>query len=111
MISKEEVEEKLLKIFYDVKLDNYFKLYPTHANIVEFGETKDPDEFDDYFGIKEDELQIGMWANSYEHGVPYFAVIMVHGSAKHWGQDPLYKHMKLYILTHLILPLIMMFLV
>ena len=29
MVSKEEAEEKLLKIFFDVKLDSYFDLYPT----------------------------------------------------------------------------------
>lgn len=111
MISKEEAEEKLLKIFYDVKLDSYFNLYPTRADIDEFEKTKDPDEFDSWYCIKDDELLIGMWANSYEHGIPYFAVIMAIGSAKHWRQDPLYKHMKLYLLTHLILPLIFMFLV
>ncbi len=44
-------EEKLLKIFYDVKLDSYFDLYPTSANIKDFGETKDPDDLDDWFGI------------------------------------------------------------
>ena len=111
MISKEEAEEKLLKIFYDVKLDSYFDLYPTSASIDEFEETKDPDDLDDWYGIKDDKLLIGMWANSYEHGIPFFAVIMAHGSAKHWRQDPLYKHMKLYLITILILPLILAFLV
>ena len=111
MISKEEAEEKLLKIFYDVKLDSYFNLYPTSASIDEFEETKDPDDLDDWYGIKDDKLLIGMWANSYEHGIPFFAVIMAHGSAKHWRQDPLYKHMKLYLITILILPLILAFLV
>ena len=111
MISKEEAEEKLLKIFYDVKLDNYFNLYPTSASIDEFEETKDPDDLDDWYGIKDDKLLIGMWANSYEHRIPFFAVIMAHGSAKHWRQDPLYKHMKLYLITILILPLILAILV
>ena len=31
MISKEEAEEKLLKIYYDSKLDNCFKKNPTKA--------------------------------------------------------------------------------
>ena len=111
MISKEEAEEKLLKIFYDVKLDSYFDLYPTQAKIVDFEETKEPDDLDDWFGVKDDILQIGMWANSYEHGIPFFAVIMAHDSAKHWREDPLGKHMKLYIYSHLILPMILMTLV
>jgi len=111
MISKEEAEEKLLKIFYDVKLDSYFDLYPTSANIKDFGQTKDPDDLDDWFGITDDSLQIGMFANSYEHGVPFFAVIMAYDSAKFWRKDPLYKHMRLYIYSQLIFPIILMSLV
>ncbi|QEE14559.1 hypothetical protein DSAG12_00372 [Promethearchaeum syntrophicum] len=111
MVSKEEAEEKLLKIFYDVKLDSYFDLYPTSAKIVDFEETKDPDDLDDWFGIKDDTLNIGMFANSYEHGIPFFAVIMACDSAKYWREDSLRKRMKLYINSHLIIPLIFMTLV
>ncbi|QEE14561.1 hypothetical protein DSAG12_00374 [Promethearchaeum syntrophicum] len=111
MISKEEAEEKLLKIYYDAKLDSYFDLYPTSASIEEFGETKDSDEFDSWYCIEDDKLLIGMWANNYEHGIPYFAVIMAHGCAKNWREDPLAKHMKLYAYSHLIIPIILIFLV
>lgn len=106
MISKEEAEEKLLKIFYDVKLDSYFKKSPTNANIKDFEETKDPDDLDEWYGIKDDKLQIGMWANSYEHGIPYFAVNMAFDSAKIWQEDSLSRHMKLFSYLHLIIPLI-----
>ncbi len=103
MISKEEAEEKLLKIFYDVKLDRYYKKNPTHANIDIFEETKDPDHLDQLYRIKDDELVICMRANSYEHGISYTAVHMAHNSAIHWREDPLSKIKKLYYLFNLIL--------
>ena len=109
MISKEEAEEKLLKIFYDVKLDRYLKKNPTHANIDMFEETKDPSHLDHFYKVKGDELEIAMWANSYEHGIPYFAVKMSKKSAIHWGEDILYRNRKLYILFNSILPIISMF--
>jgi len=98
MISKLEAEEKLLKIFYDVKLDRYYKKNPTRANIDIFEETKDPDHLDQIYRIKEGELVICMRANSYEHGISYTAVHMAHNSAKHWSEDPLSKLLKLYYL-------------
>ena len=52
-----------------------------------------------------------MWTNSYEHGIPFFVVIMAFDSAKHWRKDPLFKHMKLYTISHLIIPMILMTLV
>ena len=108
MISKEEAEEKLLKIYYDVKLDTYFKKNPTRANIKDFDETKDPDDLDHWYGIKNDELLIGMFANSYEHGVPYIALQMAFDSAKMWREDFLSRHMKLFSFLHLIILLITM---
>jgi len=83
MISKEEAEEKLLKIFYDVKLDSVFKENPIKAKI-DFEETQDLDDLDQYFNIKDDVLQIGIRANSLEHGIPYSAVQMACDSAKEW---------------------------
>ncbi|MHA1623924.1 MAG: hypothetical protein ACTSWH_02215 [Promethearchaeota archaeon] len=108
MISKVEAEEKLLKIFYDVKLDRYYKKNPTRANIDIFEETKDPDHLDQLYRIKEGELVICMRANSYEHGISYTAVHMAHNNAKNWRDDPLNKLMTLYKLIHMILPLIIL---
>ena len=71
MISKEEAEGKLLKIYYDVKLDRYFKKNPTVAKIEVFEETKEPDEFDHFYGIKDDELKLGIWANNLENVQTY----------------------------------------
>ena len=109
MITKVEAEEKLLKIFYDVKLDSYLKKNPTHANIDQFEETKDPNHLEHFYKVKDDELVIAMWANSYEHGIPYFAVKMARESAIHWSEDILFKYMKLYILFNSILPLLSIF--
>ena len=110
MISKVEAEEKLLKIFYDVKLDSYLKKNPTHVNIDMFEETKDPNHLEHFYKVKDDELVIAMWANSYKHGIPFFAANMAHDSAIHWREDPLSKNMKLYLLFHFILPFIIIFL-
>jgi len=104
MISKEEAEEKLLKIFYDVKLDRHFKKKPTHANIDMFEETKDPEHLEHLYFIKGNELVIAMWVNSYEHGIPFFAVNMAFDSAKSWREDPFKKYIVIYILVSLILP-------
>ncbi|QEE14558.1 hypothetical protein DSAG12_00371 [Promethearchaeum syntrophicum] len=106
MISKEEAEEKLLKIYYDVKLDRYLKKRPSHANIDMFEETNIPDPEEHFYKVKDDELVIAMWANNYEHGIPYFAVNMAHDSALHWNEDIFSKYLKLYILFHTILPFI-----
>ena len=60
MISKEEAEKKLLKNFYDVKLDRIFKKNPTSAKI-EFEETKKLDDLDHYLNIKgEDYIKRGL---------------------------------------------------
>jgi len=105
MISKEEAEEKLLKIFYDVKLDVYFKKNPTRANIKDYEETKDPDDLDHWYGIKDDELLIGMWANNYEHGISYIAIQMAFDSAKMWREDFYCRHVNFFSCMHLIIPL------
>jgi len=105
MISKEEAEEKLLKIFYDSKLDNCFKKNPTKANIQDFEETKDPAEFDHWYDIKDDELKIGMWANNYENGINYVAVQMAFDSARMWKGDFLTKHINTFSCLSLIIPL------
>ena len=55
MLSKVEAEEKLLKIFYDVKLDSIFEENPISAKI-EFEETKKIDDLDDYFNFKDNVL-------------------------------------------------------
>ncbi len=110
MISKEEAEEKLLKIYYDVKLDRYFKKNPTHANIKDYEETKDPGDLDHWCGIKDDELLIGMWANNYEQGISYIAVQMAFDSAKTWHEDLICRHVKLFSYLHLIIPIITMIL-
>ena len=110
MISKEEAEEKLLKIFYDVKLDNYLKKKPTHAIIDMFEETKDPNHLEHFYKIKDDELVIAMWANNYGHGISFFAANMAHDSAIHWRDDIFSKYMKLFLIFHCILPFITMFL-
>ena len=109
MISKEEAEQKLLKIFYDVKLDSYLKKNPTHANIDMFEETIDPNPSEHFYKVKDDELVIAMWANSYEHGIPFFAVNMAHDSALHSRDDIFSKNLKLYLLLHCILPFITIF--
>jgi len=109
MLSKVEAEEKLLKIFYDVKLDSYLKKYPTHVNIDMFEETKDPNHLEHFYKVKDDELVIAMWANSYEHGIPFFAVNMAHDSAIHWREDTFSKYLYLFIIFHCILPFITLF--
>ena len=109
MISKLEAEEKLLKIFYDVKLDRYLKKNPTHANIEQFEETKDPNHLEHFYMVKGDELVIAMWANSYEHGIPFFAANMAHDSAIHWREDTFSKYLYLIFTFHCILPFISMF--
>ena len=108
MISKEEAEEKLLKIFYDVKLDHHYKKKPTHANIDTFEETKNSNRLGHYYKIEGDELVIAMWATSYEHGIPYIASKMAKDSAKHYRKDFFSKHMNLFVLSHLIIPIITM---
>ncbi|QEE14560.1 hypothetical protein DSAG12_00373 [Promethearchaeum syntrophicum] len=110
MISKLEAEEKLLKIFYDVKLDRYLKKTPTHANIDMFEETKDLNHLEHFYKVKDDELVIAMWANSYEHGIPFFAVNMAIDSAESWRGDPLSKYLIIYTISHMLLPLIFFFL-
>ena len=90
MISKEEAEKKLLKIFYDVKLDSIFEENPISAKI-EFEETKKIDDLDDYFNIKDNVLQIGIRAISLEHGIPYSAVQMACDSALKWKDKFNYK--------------------
>ncbi|MHA1562777.1 MAG: hypothetical protein ACTSPA_11695 [Promethearchaeota archaeon] len=109
MISKVEAEEKLLKIYYDVKLDRYHKKNPTHANIDMFEETKDPNHLEHFYKVKDDELVIAMWANSYEHGIPFFAVNMARESAINWGDDILSKYRKLYLFLNSILPFVSLF--
>ena len=109
MISKEEAEEKLLKIFYDVKLDRYLKKNPTHANIDMFEETNIPDPEEHFYKVKDDELVIAMWAKNYEHGIPFFAVNMAHDSAIHWREDIFSKYLYLFIIFHCILPFITLF--
>ncbi len=111
MISKIEAEEKLLKIFYDVKLDRYLKKNPTHANIDMFEETKDPNHLEHFYKIKDDELVIAMWANNYEHGISFFAANMAHDSSIHWREDSLSKYLKQFLLIHSILPFITIFFV
>jgi len=90
MISKEEAEKKLLKIFYDVKLDSIFEENPISAKI-EFEETKKLDDLDDYFNIKDNVLQIGIRAISLEHGIPYSTVQMACDSALKWKDKFNYK--------------------
>ena len=48
-----------------------------------FEETNDPNPSEHFYKVKDDELVIAMWANSYEHGIPFFAVNMAHDSALH----------------------------
>ncbi|MHA1623926.1 MAG: hypothetical protein ACTSWH_02225 [Promethearchaeota archaeon] len=105
MISKEEAEGKLLKIFNDVKLDRYFKKNPTVAKIEVFEETKEPDEFDHFYGIKNDELKLGIWANNLENGIAYIAVQMAFDSAKMWREDFYCRHVNLFSCLYLIIPL------
>jgi len=131
MISKEEAEGKLLKIFNDVKLDRYFKKNPTVAKIEVFEETKEPDEFDHFYGIKndelklgiwannlengiayiavqmafDDELKLGIWANNLENGIAYIAVQMAFDSAKMWREDFYCRHVNLFSCLYLIIPL------
>ncbi|MHA1765351.1 MAG: hypothetical protein ACTSWX_03735 [Promethearchaeota archaeon] len=89
-------------------MDGFFKKKPTHAKIIEFEKIEDPDNIDHWYGIKDDELQIAMFAASYEEGIPYFGVNMAFDSAKTWQKDPISKHVKLFSYLNLIVPLITM---
>jgi len=108
MISKNEAEENLLKIFYDVKLDQNLKKKPTHVKIVEFEETQDLNDLDHYYNIKDGILQIGIRANSLEQGIPFIAVHMASDSAKKWHEEYLSNHWGSFFIFECTIFLIMM---
>ena len=108
MITKEEAEEKLLKIFYDVKLELYYKKNPTKAIISEFEETQDPDDLDYFYRIEGDELNMGIRANSFEQGISYIAVHMARESAKEWREEFLSCHWGSFFILQVGISLIMM---
>ena len=107
MISKEEAEEKLLKIFYDVKLDSVFKRNPNSTKI-EFEESKDPNDLDHYFNIKDNVLQMGIRAINLEHGIPYIAVQMAGDCAKEWKDKFPHKKLSLIFILEVIISILVL---
>lgn len=103
MITKEEAEKKLLKIFYDVKLNQTLEKDPTHAKIAEIEETQEIDDLDHYLDVKDDILLIGMHANSFEHGIPYIAVQMAGDSAIDWKDKFNYNKLTPILITEAII--------
>nr|QEE14557.1 hypothetical protein DSAG12_00370 [Candidatus Prometheoarchaeum syntrophicum] len=109
MLSKEEAENKLLKIFYDVKLNETREKEPTKAKIADFEETIEHDDLDHYLDIQDDVLKIGIHANSYEHGIPYIAVQMAGDSAIDWKDKYNYNKFNPILITEGIIVFLVFF--
>ncbi len=73
MLSKEEAESKLFKIYYTLEMDKIYQNSPESVDIDIFEETSDPDHLEHnwYFRKEENKILVQMTAIDYEKGTQY----------------------------------------
>ncbi|MGY5874383.1 MAG: hypothetical protein RTU30_01445 [Candidatus Thorarchaeota archaeon] len=108
MYTKEDAERDLHEIFYKLDLDDVLGKRPEATIIDQFEETEQPNHLEHWWGVRDGNLLIAMWAPDYRLGVQYVAANLASVSVRDSKQHPVINNLRLFTLGMLVLPYILL---